>query len=205
MSLSLNSLPGSVFDVVLVAALLMGLFSGRKHGMSEELMGLIKWLAVVLACGLLYRPLGESLARSSPFSLLASYLMVYGCLAAAILGGFALFRHRLGDKLIGSDVFGRSEYYLGMASGVVRFGCALLAALALLNARYFSPEEIEGMERFQNEVYGSNFFPTWHTAQSVVFERSLSGPMIRNYLGFLLIKPTQPEDKSFHQAEANLP
>jgi hypothetical protein len=61
------------------------------------------------------------------------------------------------------------------------------------------------MEKYQDELYGSNYFPTWHTAQAVVFERSLSGPWIREHLGFLLIKPTQPEDKQLHQKEANLP
>jgi hypothetical protein len=39
----------------------------------------------------------------------------------------------------------------------------------------------------------------------VVFEKSISGGWIRDHLGFLLIKPTQPEDKQFHQKEANLP
>ncbi len=61
------------------------------------------------------------------------------------------------------------------------------------------------MVDFQNDMYGSNYFPTWHTAQEVVFERSLAGPWIKSHLGFLLIKPTKPEDKSYHQKEANLP
>ena len=54
-------------------------------------------------------------------------------------------------------------------------------------------------------VYGSNFFPTWHTAQEIVFEKSFTGPIIRDYLGFLLIKPTPPETKEYHQKEAQLP
>ena len=81
----------------------------------------------------------------------------------------------------------------------------LLAALALLNARYFTPAEVRDMENFQNDVYGANYFPTWHSAQEVVFERSLTGPWIRANLGFLLIKPTQPENKQYHQKDAALP
>jgi hypothetical protein len=77
--------------------------------------------------------------------------------------------------------------------------------LALLNARQYSPAEVVAMEKFQNDVYGKNYFPTWHTAQQIVFEESVSGPIIRQYFGFLLIKPTAPQDKSFHQREANLP
>ena len=53
-------------------------------------------------------------------------------LAALVYGVFALFKHSVGGKLLGSDVFGRGEYYLGMGSGMLRFGCVLLAVLALL-------------------------------------------------------------------------
>ena len=122
-----------------------------------------------------------------------------------ILGIFALLKNQLGGKLVGSDIFGRSEYYLGMGSGFVRFGCMTVAALALLNATYISPAQVHAMERFQNDMYGSNYFPTLHTAQAVVFENSLTGGWIRDHLGFLLIKPTAPEDKSLHQKEASLP
>jgi len=203
--MDLDKLPINVFDFVVLVTLVVGLLRGRKHGMSEELMGLMKWLAVVIGCAVMYEPAGQWFAQSSPFSLLASFLMVYIVGAMFILSLFAFCKNRLGGKLIGSDIFGRSEYYLGMGSGVVRLSCMLLAFLALLNARYFSPMEVKAMEQFQNDVYGSNYFPTWHTAQEVVFEKSLSGSWIKTHLGFLLIKPTQPEDKQFHQKEANLP
>ena len=203
--MALDKLPINAFDCIVLATLFIGLLRGRKHGMSEELMGLFKWLAVVIGCALVYEPAGQWFAQSSPFSLLASFLIVYIAGALFILSLFAFCRHRLGGKLVGSDIFGRAEYYLGMGSGVVRLSCMLLAVLAVLNARYFSPMEVRAMEQFQNDVYGSNYFPTWHTAQAVVFERSLSGPWIRDHLGFLLIKPTQPEDKQYHQKEANLP
>jgi uncharacterized membrane protein required for colicin V production len=203
--MGLDSLPINAFDCLVLATLVIGLLRGRKHGMSEELMGLLKWLAVVIGCAMVYEPAGQWFANSSPFSLLASFMMVYIAGALLILGVFALCKYRLGGKLVGSDIFGRTEYYLGMASGVVRLSCMLLAFLALLNARYFSPTEVRAMEKFQDDMYGSNYFPTWHTAQAVVFERSLSGPWIKEHLGFLLIKPTQPEDKTFHQKEANLP
>ena len=92
-----------------------------------------------------------------------------------------------------------------MGSGLVRFSCMLLTALALLNARFFSPAEVKAMETFQNDVYGSNFFPTLHSLQSVVFERSLLGPWIKENLSFFLIKPTEPESKQFKQKEFQMP
>ena len=203
--MSLDKLPINVFDFAVLVILILGLMRGRKHGMSEELMDLVKWLAIVIGCALVYEPAGQWFASSSPFSLLASFMMVYIVSALLILGLFALVRHRLGGKLVGSDIFGRAEYYLGMGSGLVRVSCVLMAFMALLNARYFSPMEVRAMEKYQDDLYGSNYFPTWHTAQSVVFERSLTGVWIKDHLSFLLIKPTKPEDKQFHQKEANLP
>ncbi|HVV72565.1 MAG TPA: CvpA family protein [Verrucomicrobiae bacterium] len=195
----------NMFDVALIVVLFLGLLRGRKHGMSEELMNVLKWLAVLLTCAFLYEPLGTFLAESSPFSLLASFLIVYITLALAILGLFALLKHRLGGKLIGSDIFGRSEYYLGMISGLVRFACILLVCMAVLNARYFSPQEVRAMQAFQNDVYGKEYFPTWHTAQSGGFENSASGSWIKDHLGFLLIKPTRPENKDYHQKDYSVP
>ena len=133
--MSLNQLPVNLFDLILLAVLVLGVLRGRKHGMSEELMNVIKWVTIVVACAALYYPAGVWLAHSSPFSLLSSFMAIYAGAALLILGIFALFRHSLGGKLIGSDIFGRSEYYLGMGAGLVRCGCILLAALALLNAR----------------------------------------------------------------------
>ena len=108
-------------------------------------------------------------------------------------------------KLVGSDLFGGSEYYLGMAGGLVRFACVLIAALALLNARYFSPEEIKSTRAYREEVYGKDYFPGLMTAQQAVFEQSLTGPWIKTNLNFLLIKPTAPEKKELKRREADLP
>src|SRR5206468_5752702 len=109
----------------------------------------LKWLAILVACALLYEPLGKIFYGS--FSLLACYLMAYFAIGLLILSIFAGIKRVLGGKLVGSDMFGKAEYYLGMGSGLVRFSCMLLAALALLNARYFSPTEVQAMEKFQND------------------------------------------------------
>jgi uncharacterized membrane protein required for colicin V production len=203
--MNLNDLPFNLFDVAFVGILVCGILRGRKHGMSEELMSLLKWMAVVIACSIFYEPVGVWMAQSTPFSLLSSYIFVYAGGAMLILAVFGLLKNQLGGKLVGSDIFGRSEYYLGMGSGFVRFACMTVAVLALLNATYISPAQVQAMEHFQNDMYGSNYFPTLHTAQAVVFEKSLTGGWIREHLGFLLIKPTAPEDKSLHQKEASLP
>jgi uncharacterized membrane protein required for colicin V production len=199
----MGKLPFNFFDFILVAVLVAGILRGRKHGMSEELLGLLKWLAIIIVCALIYEPLGKLFV--SQFTLLSCYIMAYLTVGLAVLIAFAGIKRALGGKLLGSDLFGKAEYYLGMGSGMVRFTCMLLAALALLNARLFSTDEVKAMENFQNDVYGSNFFPTLHTVQSAVFERSLLGPWIKDNLSFLLIKPTPPENRQFKQKEFQMP
>ena len=48
MTLDIHKLPGNLFDGIVVVVLLVGVLRGRKHGMSEELISLIKWLMVVV-------------------------------------------------------------------------------------------------------------------------------------------------------------
>ena len=61
------------------------------------------------------------------------------------------------------------------------------------------------MEKYQDDLYGSNYFPTLHSLQATVFERSLTGSWIKENLSFLLIKPTEPEHKEIHQKDFAFP
>lgn len=204
-SLNLQNLPVNWFDFVVVIVLLLGVLRGRKHGMSEELLPLLQWVAIILAAAYLYEPLGRAMAQATVFSLLTSYITCYLGVAVFVRLVFMVVRRVLGGKLLGSNVFGGGEYYLGMLAGMVRFACGLMAALALLNARYFSPQEIKAIQQYQLQVYGSHFFPGMYAVQSQVFQRSLLGPPIRQYLGWLLIKPTPPEKKQLQRKELDLP
>ena len=186
------TLPFNFVDLLLVFVLVAGLLRGRKQGLSLELLGLLKWLTLLLVCAAVYGPAGALLAQSGAFDLLSAYLLTYLAAALVVFLLFTLIQRRVGPKLIGSDVFGRGEYYLGMGSGLVRFGCMLLVALALLNARAFSPAEVRAMDQFQQETYGSRVFPGLHNLQVAVFEDSLAGSFIKRDLGFLLIASTEP-------------
>jgi len=204
--MSLVNLPVSVFDLALITVLAAGLFSGRKHGMSIELLDLLKWLAILVGGSAVYALAGEELARFSRFfGLLFCYIAAYLGTALAIWLLFTFLKRSMGGKLVGSDIFGRAEYYLGMISGVLRHGCMLLAALALLNARLFNPMEVRAMEKFQNDELGSDFFPTLYSVQHMVFERSIMGSWIKRNLGFLLIKRTEPDRRRPQPQEANVP
>jgi uncharacterized membrane protein required for colicin V production len=201
--MNLSQLPFNGFDVALVVILGLGVYYGRRKGMSGELLSMAKWLAIVFGCAAAYGPIGLFFAGNfSWFNTLSCYLMAYVGAALVIVLLFIGINRAMGGKLVGSDAFGGAEYYLGMGSGMIRCACMLLFGLALLNAQAFTAAEVKANQKYQDDMYGSNFFPTYHTFQSYVFEKSLTGPWIRENLNFVLIKPTQPEVKDYHQKEA---
>jgi hypothetical protein len=121
-----------------------------------------------------------------------------------IVGAFAFLKKSLGGKLVGSDLFGRSEFYLGMMAGMVRWTCMLIVGLAVLNAREFNSAEIKSKIEYQKNVYGSDFFPELYSVQESVFSKSLTGPFVKKYLSALLITPTAPEKKELKRKELAL-
>src|SRR5262245_35644996 len=133
--MSLGKLPINWFDFAVLIILFIGLKRGQKRGMSEEFLSCTMWLVIVLLCAVAYEPLGQLVAGMTPISKLWCYILCYVAVGGIVAGIFAMIKSSLGGKLIGSDTFGSSEYYLGMPAGMIRFACMMLAVLALLNAR----------------------------------------------------------------------
>jgi len=192
-------MPFNWFDIAILLFLGLGIQRGRKHGMSQEIILVLKWVAIVLVGGLGYAVVGDEISDNTVFTHFSAYLMAYIVIALGITVAFWAITKLAKGKLVGSDVFGSMEYYLGMIAGLVRYTCILIFALSLLNARLYSQKEISDDLAFQNDVYGSNFFPKLYTVQEDVFKRSLVGPRIHDELGFLLIKGTAPETKTLRK------
>jgi uncharacterized membrane protein required for colicin V production len=184
------NLPFNWFDIFVLIMLMVGYQRGKKHGMSQESLAVTKWIALVLVCAIAYEPLGLWLSTTAGVGKLTSFIVAYGAAALVVTLIFVGLNRTLGEKMKGSDAFGKAEFYLGMPAGVVRFACIILALLALLNARYYSTAEVKAMAKFQNDNYGSNFFPTLSAIQDDVFRGSFVGSQVNNHLDFLLIKPT---------------
>lgn len=185
-------LPFNWFDIVALILLLVGVRSGRKHGMSQEVMFMLTWVAIVLVCGIAYEPLGLWLAGTAGLGKLLGYVLGYALVAALVALVFVFLKRVIGERLKGSDTFGKAEYYLAMPAGMLRFACIILVFLALLNARLYQTYEIKAMTKFQDDNYGSQFFPTLQSVQSDVLEKSFVGAQAKKHLSFLLIKPTAP-------------
>ena len=204
--MSLDNLPFNWFDIALLVVLFVGLQCGRKNGLSVELLGALQWLAILFGCAFAYEPVGDFITGSTTvFSMFSANLTAYAAAALLIASLFAFMKKASGGKLFGGDAFGNGEFYLGMVAGMVKFTCITFALLALLNARYFSPAEVRAELKYQNEVYGSDFFPSLHTVQSQVFEKSFTGPWIKKQLSWLLIKPTVPEQTQLARKEFSVP
>jgi uncharacterized membrane protein required for colicin V production len=182
------------FDIVVIVMLVVGFYYGRKNGISKEILPLLQWLSVVIVSGVFYPVTAQLLVNIAPLRLLTSYVLGYVILSLAVFFVFSFLKRILGLRLFASNLFGNTEYYLGIPAGMVRFACILLFALAFLNARYFTPEEIKAHNDYEQRWYGSDFFPGLLAVQNQVFEKSFTGPYIKEYLGGLLIQSTPLHD-----------
>ena len=201
----MGTMPFNWFDVFVVIFLTVGAFRGRKRGMSQELMPLLKWITLAAVCGFCYQPIATEMANGNMFSLLSASFTAYLGLALIIAIIFAVLSRQFGGKIIGSDTFGGSEYYLGIFSGIIRFACMLIFGLALLNARLYPQAEIDARNKYVQQNFDNDFFPALFQVQDGVFKASFTGPVIHKNLDFLLIKPALPESKPIKRKEFNLP
>jgi uncharacterized membrane protein required for colicin V production len=199
-SLASNSLPLGWFDGVVVLVLVFGIFRGRKNGMSKEILPLSEWFAVIFISGLFYSFVAEWIDRMAGMSTLMSNIVGYLLVTCLIFLFFSLIKRSVGLRLFGSNLFGSAEYYLGVPSGMVRYACALLFALSLLNARLYTPAQIQASNDFQQRWYGSHFFPDLYNVQDAVFHKSLTGPYIKKYLSVLMIEPATSDGTKLEAA-----
>jgi uncharacterized membrane protein required for colicin V production len=180
------------FDGAVILMFITGLLRGRSRGMSAELMDLILWLLIVVVGGFAHAPLGKVLSDVTGVGLMICNIAAYLGIAVFLGIVFMMLKHGVGEKLIGSDVFGDLEYYLGMCSGVVRFLCMIFVFMALLNARLYTGDELKAQINYQQKELGSVYFPTVGMVQKNVFEKSFTGKFVKDNVSMLLVTPTLP-------------
>jgi hypothetical protein len=127
-------------------------------------------------------------------------VLAYLLLASVVWVLTSIPKHKFADRLAVSNFFGGSEFYLGMLTGMVRFACILLAALALLNAPFYTTADIEAHAAYVQRWYGGgeqgfsgNFIPSLQSVQEQVLGNSFVGPYVKKYLRPLLINTVQPD------------
>jgi uncharacterized membrane protein required for colicin V production len=179
----------SWFDFVTVIMVALGIWVGRRRGMSSELLDMLLWLAIVVVGALVTPSVGGWIGRTVGFAPATSFILGYLSLAGALFFLVFLVRRGVGEKLISSDAFGSFEYYLGMGAGVIRFLCILLATLALLHAPRISQEELDRRIKVQKEDLGSIYFPPFGQIQRGIFEGSITGRTVKEHLSVALLTP----------------
>jgi len=181
-------------DLAIVAVLIVGMIRGRKRGISEELLDVFKWLLIIVAGSYLYEPLGAFMADLTPFSLLSCYIATYATIMVTVFLIFGAIKRAVGSKLVESDAFGPSEYYLGIVAGCFRYACILVVVLSFLNAREYQGGEIAANRKVQMDNYGMILW-SGASIQRQIFHESLLGSMIKKYFDVVMIRPTPAENK----------
>ena len=197
---SLSTTSFNYVDIIVVVWLIVGLFRGRKRGMSQELLPMLQWAAIVAGAGFFYRPFSRIIMQNTHFNLLWANVSAYVLIGFGIHLVCMWVKHIVGDKLVGSDLFGRAEYYMGMVAGLVRFACIWVVLCALMNSRIISRAELAQTEKKQSEAFSDIRFPTYGTIQQSVLFQSCSGRLIETNLNSVLIAsvspPTEPKADS---------
>jgi hypothetical protein len=190
---ALTGLRVNYVDFFVAVWLIIGLSYGRKRGMTQELLPTIQWVAMVVVAGLFYRPLSLLIHQYARFVPLWSNIFAYVLIAFGVHLVYLWIKHLVHQKLIGTDMFGRSEYYLGMAAGVVHFGCMLIMVCALMNSRIITKAELAKTEKAQGDAFSDIRFPTYGSVQQAVLFQSYSGSFIETNLSPVLIATVTPK------------
>ena len=72
------------FDIIALCWLMIGMWWGRKRGMSQEVLPLLQWLGILAAGGLLYAPFGLAIHNSIRFSMLWADITAYLLIAMGV-------------------------------------------------------------------------------------------------------------------------
>jgi uncharacterized membrane protein required for colicin V production len=188
--MNLNNVPSNWVDLLTGVVLFVGILRGRKRGMSLELLDTLQWIAIVVLAGLYYRTVAQFIAISplmgKGFYNVTAYLLIVVTLKTVVV----LLKRELGEKIVGADLFGRGEYYLGMVAGMVRFACIYFVALSILHAPYYSEQMLAEDRKSQEKNFGDIRFPTLGGTQQTFFKASATGWAAEKYLAEALIQPT---------------
>jgi uncharacterized membrane protein required for colicin V production len=182
-------------DLIVAVWLIIGLFRGRKRGMTQELLPTLQWVAIVVVAGLFYKPFAVVIKQYAQFEQLWSNILAYLLIAFGVHLVYLWIKHVIHEKLIGSDIFGRAEYYLGMVAGVIQFACMVIVACALMNSRVYTRAELAKTEKIQSDAFSDIRFPTYGTIQQAVLFQSYSGTLVETNLHSLLIASSTPAPK----------
>ena len=182
-------MPFSWFDGVVIVLLGVGVFKGKKHGMSEELFPLMAWLAVAVGAGMLYQPVGNFLAEHVRIPRYWIMVLTYIFIAFMLHTIFTVIRKKAKDQVQKIDIFGKMEYFLGMIAGALKVACMIVVGVSLFCSKIVTEEEVKRDRAKQENDLGTTFFPTRKTAHYDIVYGSFTGDFLRNKVPNLVMQP----------------
>ena len=205
-SFSMDNLPINWFDFTILGLLGFGLFRGRKNGMTKEILPTAQWICIVVAGAFTYPIVAPLLDSYCGLGKAWSASLGYVAVAVVVWLIFTFIKRAMARRLEGSNVFGGSEYYLGMFSGMTRYACILLFFVAISNAPHYTAADIAAKAAYNKRWYGGgmydgNYVPDFNNIQDAVFIKSFSGPYIHDYAGIMLVQ-TGPAGATTKTAQA---
>ena len=185
-------------DAIVIVWLLVGILRGRKRGMTQELLPSTQWILIAVVAGLCYSPVSGLLFQitGGNFNHLWSNITAYILIAFGIHMIFLWLKDATGDHLTGSDLFGKSEYYLGMAAGLLRFACMFIVLVALLHSRIYTEAELAASAKEQRRNFEDIRFPTYGSVQHGVLTESFTGHWVQENLHQIMITTTNLPHRS---------
>jgi uncharacterized membrane protein required for colicin V production len=175
------------FDVLTLVMVCIGVYVGRRRGMSSELLDLTQWVLAVGAGAWLGGSLGRFYAQELGVGAVPGYIAAYLTITGSILLVFFLIKRFHGEKLVSADFFGPAEYYLGMIAGPIRFLCIVVFAMALLHAKPVNEQDLAKQIHSQNDSLGAIYFPPFGSIQNSIFKDSSTGRLVIEHAPMLLI------------------
>jgi len=183
------------FDVLVIGFMIWGGIIGRKRGMSEELLDVLKWLTILMASAWGYVPLAELVNKVGHFANYWVHVGSYIAIIAIFKTLFTVLKKRVGKKLVGADLFGKWEFQLGFLAGMMRHFCMVVIFVSLANSKPVSESQVKQAESAQSELFGKNFFPSKGRLRLDILYTSFTGTLIRERLAQQIMKPVEPKAK----------
>lgn len=186
----------SPFDLFFLVVVALGIWRGKKRGISEELLDVLMWLAIVIGGALGYPFVGGALVTYTKVPIMWGNILGYCIVAAVVFFIFNSIKRAVGAKLVESDAFGRFEYFLGMLAGAIRFSCIVLFLISILHAKYTTPAERAAQKKMQQDNFGSITLPTLESLQETIFFESMVGSFFEKNIRWIMIEPVPPRGKT---------
>jgi uncharacterized membrane protein required for colicin V production len=196
----LKNQPFSYIDAIVLVWLIVGLLRGRKQGMTQEILPVFKWLGIILLGGYFCQPVGSFIRQNTAgaFDAQWSFITAYALIALAVALVFSLIKRAVGEKLTGSDLFGRYEYYLGMLAGIIRFACILLVLLAVMHSRIVAQSELDAinaqMKKNLEDIHPPIYM--YGSIEQAIFNKSATGKFVQENLPDVLIPTITPKERA---------